>query len=183
MTFAKSGSWKNYITEVTVLLLELLWTETKTTWEQFKGEAAHLFGAKASVNHRRASAKMPKTHCLTVPKIQYGRSFSYLWKYLVFLKASGAVDSLVAKILVNHRSRYNKKMSKTFCLQEKFREAALLVFLKVSSIKKLSVTGVSQFFLSKFFVPHYRHFFINGTFWCWRVFICPGHKLHWHALK
>ena len=41
---------------------------------------------------------------------------------------------------------YHKKMSKTFCLQEKNREGAVLVFLNASDMEKLSKSEVSPFF-------------------------------------
>ena len=77
---------------------------------------------------------------------------------------------------------YHKKMSKSFCVQEKFREGVLLVFLKVFGMKELCVTWVSRLFIESFcfLVPKV---FVELNFWCLRVLACAWHKLHLLAPK
>ena len=54
-------------------------------------------------------------------------------------------------------------ISETLSLRQIFREWALLMFLKVSGIVKVCLTGASLF-KSKRFVPQNRKFLENGPF-------------------
>ena len=65
--------WKkaNCTIEVTILVFENLWTESKIRWEQVKVDAANLFGEKTSVNCRKVSPLNVGyflSHSVTVPK-------------------------------------------------------------------------------------------------------------------
>ena len=62
VTFANCGKRRNYTTELTILLLEKLWTETKTNWKQFEAEALYLSGSRAPVNHWRLSPEKVSKH-------------------------------------------------------------------------------------------------------------------------
>jgi len=73
VTVAISTGDKTCTSEVTVLLLKNLWTETRGSWEQVKIEADFLSGAKYSINYRRVTPKyhqkMSETFCLKVHEI------------------------------------------------------------------------------------------------------------------
>ena len=51
------------------------------------------------------------------------------------IPVAGAAYLSGTRILATHSQGYHKKMSKFFCLQEKNREGAFLVFRKVSIIE------------------------------------------------
>ena len=72
-----------------------------------------------------------------------------------------------------------KNFSETLCLQVKFREGALLAFLKVSGTKKLCETGVSWFFMRKFCLIVPKCFAgepscVSETFWYRQILYLRG---------
>ena len=57
VTLAKSRKRTNCPTELTFFAVEDVWTGTETSCEEFKMNADHLFGAKASLHQKKISPK------------------------------------------------------------------------------------------------------------------------------
>ena len=106
---------------------------------------------------------MSETFCLAVSTVQKKsviEPFLYFWKFLVFLKVSGAAHLSGAKILVNHTGKIMKK----------FERGLVLVYLEVSGIKKLSKSGVSRFLIKNFCLTVPENFvrkpsYVPESFW------------------
>ena len=115
VTFATYRKGKNCTTELSNLLLQILWGKYRTNLEQVKIDAIHLSGSKASVNHSRISVKIVTDFfSLRLPKKFVRGPFLHIWKSLVFLKIFGAAHLSGEKIVLNHRMGYHKKLSRVF---------------------------------------------------------------------
>ena len=121
VTFANSGEEVNCTTEVTTFLFRKERTETIRSWEQVEADAATLSGAKTLINQRKVLPKNVEILCFTASQFQKNcKGALFLRKFPGFLDVSADAQLSGKKVLVDHKKGFDKKISKTFCLQEKF---------------------------------------------------------------
>ena len=119
MILAKSTERKNYNTEMTFFVSEMLWRENKTSREWSKVTPAD-FGTKNSVNHWRVSLKIFEKFSSQCTQKLLAAPFLYLWKSLVFLMFSGGAYLSGAEISMSPRveDTDNQKLLKIFSKHE-----------------------------------------------------------------
>ena len=139
---------------MTTFRVEISRTETKTSWELMKMNAAHLSGTRVLVNHSRVSPR--KNQILFVSQYQSIKKLAWetFWCCWNFL---GMPICQVQYFRWTIEDGVTKYVWNVLC-PENFREGAIFVFLKVCGIKKLCETGISRSFVESFFSHTTKNF-------------------------